>query len=113
MKHVFVKTNFLVDLLRPFPVRDAATLFERVANDFILHIPWVSVSEAKRTITTKIINMVLGAVLFRAQELFDNGERDLYFCNANIRDFGPTSGNALGAAYAACGLQYLSDFKVP
>ncbi|WP_433929123.1 hypothetical protein AB3662_36500 [Sorangium cellulosum] len=57
--------------------------------------------------------MVLGAVLFRAQELFNNGERVLYFCNANIRDFGPTSGNALGAADAACGLQYLSDFKVP
>ncbi|WP_433929122.1 hypothetical protein AB3662_36495 [Sorangium cellulosum] len=60
MKHVFVETNFLVDLLRPFPVRDAETLFERVANDLILHIPWVSVSEAKRTITTKLIGEDLG-----------------------------------------------------
>jgi hypothetical protein len=199
VKHVFVETNFLVDLLRPFPVRDAKTLFGRIANDFVIHLPWVSVSEAKRTITTKIIRedlgfadlaskfnvhllqtkvfsnqdakivqtfeshlkneqrnalaaveanvdgavakmsvippspgvvaktmalypvkslppfdeMVLGAVLFRAQELFNKGEQALYFCNANTKDFGPTSGNALGAAYAACGLTYLSDFKVP
>lgn len=199
MKHVFVETNFLVDLLRPFPARDAASLFQRVDNDVILHVPWVSVTEAKRTITTKIIGddlgfadlvkkfgvkllrsgllppaemkpiqafekhlkdaqfkamtaveadvdhavtrmnvippspgvvkrtmtlypvkslppfdeMVLGAVFFRAQELCDGGIKDLFFCNANTKDFSPTSGNTLGAAYAACGLTFLSDFKVP
>jgi hypothetical protein len=180
-------------------VRDAATLFQRAGADVTLYIPWVSVSEAKRTITMKNIKedlgfadlvkkfgvkllknglltpaemqpiqsfekrlkdaqfnalktveadvdaavakmnvippspgvvaktmtlypikylplfdeMVLGAVIFRAQELFYGGITDLFFCNANTKDFSPTSGNTLGAAYAACGLTFLSDFKVP
>ena len=29
MKHVFVETNFLIDLLRPFPSQDAEKLFAR------------------------------------------------------------------------------------
>lgn len=199
MKHVFVETNFLVDLLRPFPKRDAGKLFARNGVDVQLHVPWVSVSEAKRTITSKIVDddlgfagnvkqfgvallktnkiakpdmapiealadhirtaratalqsvetevdnavskmivippsqgvvnktialypikslppfdeMVLGAVLFQAQSLSAAGEKDLYFCNANFRDFRPTSGNNLGVAYATCNLNYLDTFEVP
>lgn len=199
MKQVFVETNFLVDLLRPFPRRDAKKLFGRANVDVNLHVPWVSISEAKRTITSKIVDedlgfaelldrfgvtlhksgaistaelpaiqqlvrqiktvrvatlqsvnaavdaavakmsvippspgvvaktlsiypikslppfdeMVLGAVLFEASELNSRGVSDLYFCNANSKDFGPTSGNLLGNAYASCGLTYLADFDVP
>jgi len=29
MKHVFVETNFLVSLLRPFPAQDALDIFAR------------------------------------------------------------------------------------
>ena len=60
MKQVFVETNFLVDLLRPFPKRDATTLFARVGGDVALHLPWVSIPEAKRTITSKIVDEDLG-----------------------------------------------------
>jgi predicted nucleic acid-binding protein len=199
LKNVFVETNFLIDLLRPFPTRAASALFARAGKDISLHLPWVSIAEAKRTITSKIVDedlgfakhvskfgvsllkngtlstsemstiqtfeqhiktvraaalksvstdvdnavsridvippshgvvnktlslypikslppfdeMVLGAVLFRAEELKTRGERNLYFCNANFRDFGPTSGSLIGDAYLACGLTYLSDFAVP
>ena len=40
MKHVFVETNFLVSLLRPFLAQDALALFKR--NDGVslrLYIP--------------------------------------------------------------------------
>lgn len=199
MKHVFVETNFLVDLLRPLPTRDAASLFSRVGTDVNLYIPWVSISEAKRTISTKIVEqdlgfadavtrfsvkqlrsailstadmppiqalvelvkktrasalsgvdaavdlaaqkmtiippsaevvaktmslypikslppfdeMVLGAVLCHAAQLRSEGKADLYFCNANTKDFGPTNGNNLQREYASCGLIYLGDFNVP
>jgi hypothetical protein len=199
VKHVFVETNFLVDLLRPFPKRDAESLFSRISVDITMYIPWVSVSEAKRTLNSKIVNedlgfanlmqqfgvallkknsisnkdmqciqllenhikterayrlksvdndvnnaigkmivippsqgvidktislypvkylppfdeMVLGAVLFHAQSLAAAGEKDLFFCNANSKDFGPSSGNTLAAAYASCSLIYLDKFIVP
>lgn len=199
MKQVFIETNFLVDLLRPFPKRDAAALFARVGVDVTLHIPWVSITEAKRTITSKIVDedlgfadlvskfgvkllksgtfsssdmapiqsfekqikkvraetlksvdanvdaavakmtvippssgvvaktvalypikslppfdeMVLGAVLYAAGQLKSQGVSDLYFCNANSKDFGPTSGNLLDAAYAYCSLKYRDNFSVP
>lgn len=60
MNHVFAETNFLVDLLRPLPAKDAVDLFERIGKDVTLHIPWVSVSEAKRTIPAKISRDDLG-----------------------------------------------------
>ena len=52
MKHVFVETNFLISLLRPFPAKDALDLFGR--NDGVnqrLHIPWCSQAEARRALT--------------------------------------------------------------
>lgn len=52
MKHVFVETNFLVSLLRPFPAQDALDLFAR--NDGVnlrLYIPWCSQAEAHRKLT--------------------------------------------------------------
>lgn len=61
MKHVFVETNFLIDLLRPFPSKDAEKLFAR--NDGIhlrLYVPWCSQSEAWRTLKDRIISEDLG-----------------------------------------------------
>jgi predicted nucleic acid-binding protein len=61
MKHVFVETNFLIELLRPFPSKDAERLF--ACNDGVnlrLYIPWCSQSEAWRTLKDRIINEDLG-----------------------------------------------------
>lgn len=60
MKHVFVETNFLVDLLRPFPSKDAEDLFGRNGVDVRLYIPWCSMSEAWRTLKDRIIAEDLG-----------------------------------------------------
>lgn len=64
MKHVFIETNFLIELVRPLPGRDATRLFaRRVAAggtaDVSLYVPWVSVVEAKRTLA-RIIQEDLG-----------------------------------------------------
>ncbi len=197
MKHVFVETNFLIDLLRPFPSRDAENLFAR--NDGVnlrLYIPWCSQSEAWRTLTDRIIaedlgftkammnfavrrwladrtlfdkreidklrdladadranaltsleqrlqttvaamqridpspsvvgrtlqvfkvkalkpfdEMVLGAVLTRATELYAANERDLYFCelDGDLASQHPP----LVAEYQACGLTVRRDFRIP
>ncbi len=199
MKHVFVETNFLVDVLRPFPKPDAVALHARHGADVTLHVPWCSITEAKRTMERIIredlafvdgagrfsgqlqakhratlpvdlqavrafINMardarrnalfdfaaevdalavqlavippspavvrrtlsifpikslppfdemVLGAVLTHAEELLTRGERELFFCNLNVKDFEPSTGNDLARAYADVGLQYLDTFRVP
>lgn len=60
MKHVFVETNFLVDLLRPFPSKDAENLLARNGVDLRLYIPWCSQSEAWRTLKDRIIGEDLG-----------------------------------------------------
>jgi hypothetical protein len=60
MKHVFVETNFLVDLLRPFPSKDAENLIARNGVDLRLYIPWCSQSEAWRTLKDRIIGEDLG-----------------------------------------------------
>jgi hypothetical protein len=60
MKHVFVETNFLVDLLRPFPSKDAENLIARNGVDLRLYIPWCSHSEAWRTLKDRIIGEDLG-----------------------------------------------------
>jgi predicted nucleic acid-binding protein len=55
MKHVFVETNFLVGLLRPFPEREAVDLFRRNdGEDLRLYVPWCSQSEASRTLPERI-----------------------------------------------------------
>jgi hypothetical protein len=63
--------------------------------------------------------MVLGTVLAKAMELYQAGERELFFCNLNKSDFSPEDkgGQAitrpeLAAAYAACGLTYKRSFEV-
>jgi hypothetical protein len=58
MKHVFVETNFLVSLVRPFPEQEAVALFHR--NDLKLYIPWCSQAEAHRTLSDRVINEDLG-----------------------------------------------------
>lgn len=50
MKHVFVETNFLVELLRPISSPDAKALFSRRGTDVTLYVPWASLPEAKRTL---------------------------------------------------------------
>ena len=196
MKHVFVETNVLVDLLRPSPSKDADALYARNDNvDLRLYVPWCSQSEAWRTLnrvisddlgfvdammrfavrrwtadrtlfekveidklralakadhaaalttlatriqatmasvaqidptptvvartlqifTVKALKpfdeMVLGAVLSKASELFAAGERELYFCNLD-GDLA-SQHSALAAEYGACGLTVRQDFNVP
>jgi hypothetical protein len=56
MKHVFIETNFIVDLLRPFPNEKAWALVERHRQQQLrLHVPWSSVAEAKRTLDRIIV----------------------------------------------------------
>ena len=59
MKHVFVETNFLVDVLRPSAGRDGTSLLARHGKDVTLYVPWVSVVEAKRTLD-RIVKEDLG-----------------------------------------------------
>jgi predicted nucleic acid-binding protein len=201
VKHVFVETNFLISVLRPFPARGAQRLLERaVAGELRLHVPWVALSEVKRTLTrvmdedldfranmlryavqdlqarnvtqgemqviqrladrakamhgtalqnihgnvdalaskVRVINpseavvkktlavfpikqlppfdeMVLGAVLATAEQLHSSGQRELWFCNLNSRDFSPdrNTSSSLGNEYTRCGLTYLPSFDVP
>ena len=89
MKHVFVETNFFVDVLRPFPRLEA-----------VKSLP-------------PFDEMVLGAVLAHAGALHAAGETDLFFCNLNTKDFEPTTANDLAGAYAGAGLRYLDSFAVP
>ncbi|MGE0323617.1 MAG: hypothetical protein AB7K71_27055 [Polyangiaceae bacterium] len=71
----------------------------------------LSIRRAKRL--KPFDEMVLGSVLSNAKALSDTGERELYFCNRNTKDFMPTAGNGLDAEYSKVGLTYLGDFKVP
>jgi len=41
------------------------------------------------------------------------GKTDIFFCNLNKNDFDPVNRPSLAAEYAACGIAYRSDFKVP
>jgi len=50
VKHVFVETNFLVALLRPFPQKPACDLYGRHRHNIELHIPWCAFTEASRTL---------------------------------------------------------------
>lgn len=196
MKHVFVETNFLVSLLRPFPAQGALDLFARNDNiDLRLYVPWCSQAEARRTLTEIIKadlgftgtmmefvrrrwladrtlfdkreidkvkrladearrealqtldqritdavgrtaridpsadvvartlqvfsvkalkpfdEMVLGAVLAKATELYAAGERDMVFCelDGDLASQHPPLVNE----YAACGLVVRHDFNVP
>jgi hypothetical protein len=59
LKHVFVETNFIIELVRPLPGPDAEKLFARQGADVRLHLPWASVVEAKRTLD-RIIREDLG-----------------------------------------------------
>lgn len=199
MKHVFVETNFIVDILRPFPVRDAERLYSRHGHDVTLYLPWCSINEAKRTLNRIIREdiafvdgagrflgrtmarlhpippsdatairsfidlartsrvqalfdfearvdalaagltvvppseaivrrtlqlfpikslppfdeMVLGAVLEQASALHARGQRELFFCNINKKDFEPSLGNNLANAYESTGIKYLDSFTVP
>ena len=55
--------------------------------------------------------MIAGAVLCKAAELFDQGVRDLYFCELD-KDLWDTHA-PLAQAYAECGLKLLRSFHVP
>lgn len=161
MKHVFVETNFLIDLLRPFPSKDAEALFAR--NDGVNLRRWLAdrtlfdkgevekvrdlanadratalstlqqriqhavaameridptpavVARTLQVFTVKSLKpfdeMVLGAVLSKATELYTAGERDLHFCDldGDLASKHPP----LLAVYASCGLAVHQDFLVP
>jgi hypothetical protein len=198
LKHVFVESNFIIELARPFAGPDAGKLFGRQGADVQLHVPWAAVVESKRTLgriiredlgfddtmqkfgarqlksalittdelkvlqrfakmtslaredalkkigadvdgavakmsviepTKEVIlktlsiyqvkslqpfdEMIMGAVLTRAEELVRNGATDLFFCNLNKKDFDPTNRPELAAEYADRSMTYLSGFKVP
>lgn len=64
--------------------------------------------------------MILGTVLARAAELYQQGEREIYFCNLNKSDFSPYDKGGMAITrptldieYARCGITYLSSFDVP
>lgn len=64
--------------------------------------------------------MVLGAVMAKAAELYRSGERELFFCNLNKSDFSPLDSGGMAVTrpsleveYAKYGLKYLSSFDVP
>lgn len=62
--------------------------------------------------------MILGTVLARAEALYRDGERELYFCNLNKNDFSPSKGEEMARvglkdAYTRCGLTYLTSFELP
>lgn len=61
MKHVFVETNFVIEVTRPFPSPAAQQLLTRAqpGGDVQLYVPWVAVAEAKRTLD-RIIREDLG-----------------------------------------------------
>ncbi|HEY1537230.1 MAG TPA: hypothetical protein VGF76_24585, partial [Polyangiaceae bacterium] len=61
MKHVYVETNFIIELLRPFAAKGATDLRARHGQDLVLHVPWCSTTEAKRTLD-RIVNEDLGFV---------------------------------------------------
>ena len=193
MRYVFVETNFVVEVLRPFPASAATALLNRhVCGDVQLLLPWCCASEASRTLVRVISEdlgfrdkmmrfaalqyqrrpgtfdksaidflhteadsarveairtmdarvadlvskvdvippseavirttlgmfavkalkpfdeMVAGAVIHRAQELFDSGERDLHFCSLD-QDLAARHPQ-LAAAYGACGLKVTESF---
>jgi hypothetical protein len=198
MKHVFVETNFIIELVRPFPGDEAVKLHRRAGDDVTLYVPWVSIAEAKRTLT-RIINedlgftgsmtkfavrefvggrlsssdkpildglaaraaaartgalesiservdaavevmevippsedvvrktlsiytikslspfdeMIMGAVLAKAEELEKRGEQELFFCNLNKKDFAPDNTPRLDAEYKSLNITYQASFKIP
>lgn len=59
MKHVFVETNFIIEVVRPLAAPEATKLFARRGKDIELHVPWVAVVESKRTLD-RIIREDLG-----------------------------------------------------
>jgi hypothetical protein len=61
VKHVFVETNFVINVLRPFPMPTAERLLSRHGSDVELYLPWCSVNEAKRTLD-RIIKEDLGFI---------------------------------------------------
>lgn len=55
MKRTYVETNFLVDLLRPFPSQEARNLYARHGQDLELAIPWCCFKEVERTLMERVI----------------------------------------------------------
>lgn len=78
MKHVFIETNFLIGAGRPCPQDAAERLLRRNGRDVTLHVPWCSVTEARRTLH-RVIDDDLGfeqAMLkFAVRELLPAGDR--------------------------------------
>lgn len=88
---VYVETNFVIDLLRPFPKEGATELFDRHrSSELTLLVPWCSLKEAQRTLE-RVVRSDLG---------FDDVA-------------GKAWTQIYQAEYDAVGLIHLSDFEVP
>lgn len=98
MKRVYVETNFLVDLLRPFPARAAKELHELHQDGGLrLTVPWCALKEAQRTFERVIRD--------------DVGFEDLAGkAWAHLR---PTADNGLGVEYDQLGIRVLAGFALP
>jgi hypothetical protein len=48
VKHVYVETNFIIDLLRPLPSQGATDLYAEHGKNLTLHVPWCALTEARR-----------------------------------------------------------------
>lgn len=92
MKYVFVETNFIVDVLRPFPRQDPERLLARHGKDVTLHVPWCCAAEAQRTLNRIIredLAFIDGAGKFLGQTMSlpaGRGRPDASFA-AGIQEF--------------------------
>jgi predicted nucleic acid-binding protein len=111
------KLKTLADAARAAAIRTKNARVDALAARIEVVVPSVSVVDTTlRLFHTKSLKpfdeMALGAVLSRAGELYAAGERDLYFCTLDRKDFGPSDGSALQAAYAACGLTFRPELTL-
>lgn len=67
----------------------------------------------RRKLVKPFDEMILATVLVDADARHRRGEGPLYFCNLNVSDFRPTSGNDLQNEYDRVGLTFLATFEVP
>jgi len=92
VKHVFIETNYLVEVARPLPRnREAPRLLERCRRgELELHVPWCAITETRRTLE-RIIHEDLGfdtqAVRFAAKALLANRARFSEQQKQTIEDF--------------------------
>lgn len=79
MKHVFVETNFLIEVARPCPDEAALRLLNRHHVDLLLYVPWCSLTEARRTLERVVdddLNFEKAMLKFARHERLADHDRD-------------------------------------